>query len=574
MHCAARILVASIMGLATLASAAPTQAPAKAPTNLDFEAPVDLDGWGGGSKGYERSIDATQVHGGAKAARLKYSGEMPAPPSAFAPVTQAIDASAFKGKRVRYSGWLRTECAPAGWAGLWFRVDSPNGDMLGFDNMDSTGRAVRGTTPWTRYEIVVDVSQDAAWLVFGALLAGDGTAWVDDLAIEVAPEGVPTTAAAVDSPAPGIVEARGSYEITLAESPFSWLARLFRSESTTTTILVPVMLAYGDQVPLDFKLSVTPPERLVSARIMQVGGNPVAEVVVGPLGELPVKLEWTSLVACGPGRFDAIPMEAPMPESWPAETRPWLRSTRCVQSADPSIEAVAKEIRGDSDDVMAIIVSTLKRTRSIYEAQSGRCTELDAVGALSRQGSCTSCANLVAALLRANHIPARIVSGYPTWSGPLQTHYIVEAFVPGFGWYPIESTLLLAPWPPYQQAQVAIIPPEHEDRSEPRASVAGGVPYLSLTELTGDATSVMLAGTVEKDHSCDHVATTWLRFSHDAPRADWDRALEVARRRWSAWIDSKPAVAKGGALEHHLATRAALEKVADPAALAAAIAGE
>ena len=42
---------------------------------------------------------------------------------------------------------------------------------------------------------------------------------------------------------------------------------------------------------------------------------------------------------------------------------------------------------------------------------------LDAVQALDRQGSCTSCANLVAALLRGNGIPARILAGYPTYLG-------------------------------------------------------------------------------------------------------------------------------------------------------------
>jgi transglutaminase-like putative cysteine protease len=558
------------------ASAAPAKAVPSAASNLDFEAPAALDGWGGGGTGYERTIDTTQSHGGTNAARVHYSGSLPPTARAFGTFTQAIDAASFKGKRIRYSGWLRTEIPPGAWAGLWFRVDGKDGDVLAFDNMDSTGRAVRGTTPWTRYEIVMDVSQDAAFLVFGALLSGDGTAWVDDLAIEVAPADAPTTTASVDAPSPGIVEARGAYEITASPGLGSWFARLMGSESTTAsaTILVPVMLAYGDQVPLDFKLSTTPADRLMSARITQVGGNPVAEVVVGPVGESPVKLEWSSLVACGPGKFDAIPALAPVPDTWPTETRPWLRSTRCVQSADPRIQAVAKEIRGDSSDVMAIIVSTLKRTRALYEGQTGRCTELDAVGALSRQGSCTSCANLVAALLRANSIPARIVSGYPTWSGPLQTHYIVEAFVPGFGWYPIESTQLRAPWPPYQQAQVAIIPPEHEDRSEPRPSAAGGVPYLSLTELTGDTTSVMLLGTIDKDRNCDHVGTIWRAFPRDAPRADWDRALDVARRRWNAWIDSKPAAAAGGTLELHLATRDVLEKVVDPAALATAVAGD
>ena len=46
-------------------------------------------------------------------------------------------------------------------------------------------RGVRGTTPWTRYQIEHDVDADATSIAFGGLLTGDGTAWFDTFAIEV-----------------------------------------------------------------------------------------------------------------------------------------------------------------------------------------------------------------------------------------------------------------------------------------------------------------------------------------------------------------------------------------------------
>jgi hypothetical protein len=74
---------------------------------------------------------------------------------------------------------------------------------------------------------------------------------------------------------------------------------------------------------------------------------------------------------------------------------------------------------------------------------------------------------LTATLLRASGIPARIVASYPSWWGPLQTHYIVEAYMPEYGWYSIESTMCQSPWPNTHQVNFAIIPPQHEDRLMP-----------------------------------------------------------------------------------------------------------
>jgi hypothetical protein len=63
--------------------------------------------------------------------------------------------------------------------------------MLGFDNMEP--RAVKGTTDWTRYEIVLDVPTTAAALAFGVLLAGNGEVWMDDLKFDIVPSTVPVT---------------------------------------------------------------------------------------------------------------------------------------------------------------------------------------------------------------------------------------------------------------------------------------------------------------------------------------------------------------------------------------------
>ena len=98
--------------------------------------------------------------------------------------------SEYAGKRVRMSGYMKSQDV-AGWAGFWFRVDGQGARSLAFDNMH--GRAVRGTTGWKKYEIVLDVPQQATNLAYGALLDGTGKIWFSDLSFEVVDRSVATT---------------------------------------------------------------------------------------------------------------------------------------------------------------------------------------------------------------------------------------------------------------------------------------------------------------------------------------------------------------------------------------------
>ena len=245
----------------------------------------------------------------------------------------------------------------------------------------------------------------------------------------------------------------------------------------------------------------------------------------------------------GPTGFDQVPKAADFPQEWPEEARPWLASTWCVDHADDRVKKLAIEIRGKSNDVMEVIRLTLERAGTVFANAKGQISNLTAVEALEKQGSCTSCANLVAALLRGSGIPARVLSGYPLWSGALQTHYIVEAWVPGFGWYPVESTRCQSPWPNFQQVNVSIIPPEFESKSKagPRRSAAGGVPFQSLTECEGPSRDIWSVGTLKPycDHECRLVRTM------QAPAPEWSAALIWAKQRWATWLKSKPALTEG-----------------------------
>lgn len=107
-------------------------------------------------------------------------------------LVQGIRADAYRGKRLRLSGYVMTRDV-ADTAGLWMDVQG-GGGSTGFDNMQN--RPIRGTSGWTWYDVVLDVPANSAGIGFGLFLQGRGRAWVDDLHLDVVGVDIPSTNAA------------------------------------------------------------------------------------------------------------------------------------------------------------------------------------------------------------------------------------------------------------------------------------------------------------------------------------------------------------------------------------------
>lgn len=129
----------------------------------DFIASVDQDY----TATFRRGIDL-----------IKKSG----PGAPFGIATAKFPVKDSASKRVRFSGYIKTEDVADGFAGLWWRVDGAAG-VLAFDNMQDRG--VVGTTDWKRYDIELPVAADAKNINFGAILTGSGTAWFDGLSVQL-----------------------------------------------------------------------------------------------------------------------------------------------------------------------------------------------------------------------------------------------------------------------------------------------------------------------------------------------------------------------------------------------------
>jgi hypothetical protein len=149
-------------------------------------------GWylaGSSPRSYTVGADTSVVHSGHASGALRSRAEVK--DDGFGTLMQTIRAGTYAGQRVRLSAWVRADLV-AEWAGVWMRVDSADGKVLAFDNMQS--RPITGTVGWTQFAVVLDVDKNAADIAFGILLAGTGAVWLDDVRLEPVDQTVPTTA--------------------------------------------------------------------------------------------------------------------------------------------------------------------------------------------------------------------------------------------------------------------------------------------------------------------------------------------------------------------------------------------
>ncbi|MBN2431001.1 MAG: peptidase S41 [Acidobacteria bacterium] len=113
-------------------------------------------------------------------------------PSSFGTVTQAVDATAWRGRLIRLTARVRAEVTGAGNQGqLWLRVDRPDNQRGFFDNM--ADRPITAAE-WTTYHIEGSVADDASQIFLGCFLLGAGKVWVDDVRLEQQTDGGEWTA--------------------------------------------------------------------------------------------------------------------------------------------------------------------------------------------------------------------------------------------------------------------------------------------------------------------------------------------------------------------------------------------
>jgi hypothetical protein len=160
-----------------------------APMAVYAQVPAGWQAVTDGSGDYTVRTDGARRDGGQgfAGATIKANTESPRNSAMLA---QSIRADAYRGKRVRLSGYLKTIGVNEGTAVLFMRVDG-EGVVQTSDYMQN--RPLMLTNDWSREEIVLDVPRDAIGLTYGFLLSGSGQAWLDDVEIEEVGNDVATT---------------------------------------------------------------------------------------------------------------------------------------------------------------------------------------------------------------------------------------------------------------------------------------------------------------------------------------------------------------------------------------------
>ncbi len=173
-----------------VAESKPAPAAAAERPGVTVAAPTGWHKNGAKAESYVVGVDSTQSWGDMPSAYVQ--SLTPTVESGFGGMMQTISAENYVGKRVRLSGWIKTEDANQGGGSLWLRIDGQErGQMLGFDNMQN--RAVKGTTDWQEASVVLDVPAGASALAYGFFVSGGGKMWVNGQRMEVVGPDVPTT---------------------------------------------------------------------------------------------------------------------------------------------------------------------------------------------------------------------------------------------------------------------------------------------------------------------------------------------------------------------------------------------
>ena len=132
-------------------------------------------GWGD----YEYGIDDDLSHHGNTCVYIR--SDTANPLYLGAGLIQTFGADKYRGKRMKFSGFLKIE-ATDGSASLTMSIFDHEGicrETLGFDNM--WGRNVTRVTDWTKVKVVLDVPEKSAFIEIGITMCGKGQVWVSGL---------------------------------------------------------------------------------------------------------------------------------------------------------------------------------------------------------------------------------------------------------------------------------------------------------------------------------------------------------------------------------------------------------
>jgi hypothetical protein len=130
------------------------------------------------SQDYDISIQNSDAVTGNKCIKMVFTyGDLWASVISSFPIEDAI------GKYLKIKGYIKSSNITAGNAAYYLSVYDENHNKLANDRMENGGAT--GTKDWKEYGTEVYVDTNAVYISFGAILAGNGTAWFYEISFEI-----------------------------------------------------------------------------------------------------------------------------------------------------------------------------------------------------------------------------------------------------------------------------------------------------------------------------------------------------------------------------------------------------
>jgi hypothetical protein len=283
-------------------------------------------------------------------------------------------------------------------------------------------------------------------------------------------------------------------ELALLHGEIAFHISLSENENHPFIINYSMPPTYENQTPVFFEIRNDSTAEILSYSIVN-DTNPPNKIITFTLksmntGETTI-LHFDFWVLIENNEYTTVPQSVPIPEEneLPADTLPWLESTKAVQSSGIRIRWKASQLRDTNENLFStaqqiVQYTSSHKTRSILwllanrfspNSDSGWAKYLDATSSLFFGGSCTGRANLGTALFRANGIPAKVLHVMPTWyTSWYDMHYISEYYHQGYGWVLAETVLGNTPYQPKNNIILRVNYPEDENSAGNRYDYYGG----------------------------------------------------------------------------------------------------
>ena len=230
---------------------------------------------------------------------------------------------------------------------------------------------------------------------------------------------------------------------------------------------------YGYQVPIFLEIFNDTTEKLLHYQIEDDTNEPnkLINFTIDSLQQdESILLHFTCWVLIQNHDFSDLPDKVKFPRKWqlPSETKIWLNASKVVQKNSPLIRMKARMIRGIRSDIMEFTndvaryikwhrfgLFLLQLRLRIFFAQDAKTT-------LFINGENVGRSHLACAFLRSQNIPSRVILVHNDQGFWTQMHYMVEYYIPDYGWVLLDSTKGQTPYETKRQIINRICFPEDE----------------------------------------------------------------------------------------------------------------